>query len=156
MQIKKATKDESILLHDFYFESSEPDAPKKAFAELDAQEKEMALAHFSPDFYLAVHNENGVVGFLGLFPDDFDNINIFYVISPDHRGKGYLVRFLELARLYCRDHFPEYKYLRALTRKSNVPSIRALENAAFVRRGECVEEVMPEVTYEEYLLLISQ
>lgn len=152
LTIENLKEGEWILLHDFYCESLEPDAPRKKFENLSADEKEKAAAQYDSDNYKSVWSENLLIGFVGFFPDDDDNINIFYVISPEHRGKGYFSAVLRSSLDYCRTQFGEYRYIRALTREGNTASIRGLERLLFLRKGSIIEEVQPDVVYEEYLL----
>lgn len=153
LHLRRPQKSELILLHDSYFESAEPDAPKKPFALLSMQEKEAVSSQFDPDFHFAVCDGDMVVGFVGIYPDDeFMNIGIFYVLIPDHRGKGYFSLVLESLVAHCRQNYSNYRFIRALTRKNNLASIKGLLAASFVRKGECVEELDQPVAYEEFLL----
>src|SRR3989344_4522035 len=104
LRLHKTTESEIVKLHDFYQESSEPDAPKKRFSELAADESNSALIMFSADDHFSVFDSENLVGFLGFYPDE-DNlvVNIFYVIDPVYRGKGYLSGVLESAKFYCKE-----------------------------------------------------
>ncbi len=156
LRLQKPTESEIIKLHDFYQGSSEPDAPKKRFGELAADERSSALIMFSADDHFSLFDSENLVGFLGIYPDQ-DNliVNIFYVIDPVYRGRGYLSGVLESAKFYCIENFSDYSHIRTLTRKSNEASIKGLQRAAFMRKGECTEEAQPDIAYEEYLLEIS-
>ena len=155
MQLRKPTKTELVLFHDLYFETSEPDAPKAPFASLSEAEKEQALRHYNPENHFTVLHGDKLVGFAGLYPDDEQvDVNVFYIVVPAFRGQGYLSKILTLLRHQCQEHYPDYHYLRALTQKKNVPSLRALMRASFVRVGEYTEEDHPEVLYEDYVLEI--
>jgi len=155
LKIQDTKANEWVLLHDFYHESPEPDAPKAKFENLSNEEKTLATSHFNLPNYKAVMDGETLLGFVGFFPDDDDNVNIFYVISPEHRGKGYLAKILNESIAHCRSEFAGYKYVRALTRKQNIHSIQGLVRASFIRKGTVVEEVQPDVAYEEYLLQIA-
>lgn len=154
LRIRKTNKSEWILLHDFYHESPEPDAPKSKFEHLNSKDQQLAISEYSADSFKAVTDSDSLIGFVGFFPDDNENINIFCVISPEHRGKGYFGKILELSIDHCRQEFSGYKYIRGLTRKQNGPSIRGLERSSFFRKGSVIEEVQPDVSYEEYLFPI--
>lgn len=152
--IQSLQQDEWILLHDFYFESPEPDSPKKKFEDLSDEDQQAAAAQYRSDNFKAVFADKVLVGFVGFFPDDDDSVNLFCVIAPVHRGKGYFSRILQASLDYCRTCFAGAKYMRGLTRKENTASIRGLEQFSFVRKGSVVEEVQPDIVYEEYLLPI--
>lgn len=154
LRIQSLKEDEWVLLHDFYCKSPEPDAPKNKFEHLSAEEKIEAAAQYCSDNFKSVLKDGALIGFVGFFPDDDDNINLFCVVSPEYRGKGYFSTILKSSFDYCRIHFVGYKYIRVLTRKENSPSIRGLERFSFVKKGSLVEEVQPDVVYEEYLLPI--
>lgn len=155
LYLRKPTDSEIILLHDCYFDSFEPDAPKKRYVDLNAQEKAEVFLLFDSDFHLAVIDGEKVIGFVGVYPDDhFLYVGVFYVIDPLHRGKGYFLSMLFALIKYCKEEYSNYKFVRALTRKNNVPSIKGLIKASFERKGECVQELDSPVTYEEYLLPI--
>lgn len=150
--IRELEKDEWILLHDFYSESSEPDAPQNKYETLNADEKLRAKNEYSSKHFRAVCRADSLIGFVGFSPDDDDNINLFYVISPDLRGKGYFTEVLKASLQHCRENFKEFRHLRSLTRIENTPSIHGLQRFSFIRKGSIVEDVQPDVTYEEYLL----
>ncbi|MGZ3768583.1 MAG: GNAT family N-acetyltransferase [Bdellovibrio sp.] len=154
LRLRETIEREWILIHDFYSESSEPDAPRSKFQYLNKTEQQEAASQYSSDNFKAVLDGDTLVGFVGFFPDDHDNVNIFYVISPVRRGHGYFSKLLALSLEYCRKEFVGFKYIRVLTRKQNTSSIKGLERFSFHRRGTVVEEVQPDVTYEEYLLPI--
>lgn len=151
-KLRQTTFDELILLHDFYHESPEPDAPKQKFADLDKAQQDIALAQFPVSNYQSFESNKRLLGFIGFFPDDDLNINIFYVLSPQERAKGQFSKLITLAIEYGLEKFPECQNLRALTRKQNTFSIKGLERACFVRRGSLIEEVQPDIIYEEYIL----
>lgn len=154
LRIRNLKEGEWILLHDYYCDSSEPDSPKNKFEYLNAEVKNQATEQYSSNHYKAVLKGEVLIGFVGFFPDDEDNINLFYVIAPERRGKGYFSEILTASLDYCRNGFVGYKYIRALTRKENTPSIKGLERFSFHRKGSMVEAVQPDVVYEEYLLPI--
>lgn len=152
--LQSLKENEWILLHDFYCESPEPDAPKCKFENLSEEGKIEASAQYCSDSFKSVYNGQLLIGFVGFFPDDNENINLFCVVSPEYRGNGYFSAILRSSIDYCRTQFVDYKYIRGLTRKENKASIRGLERFSFVRKGSLTEEVQPEVVYEEYLLPI--
>jgi RimJ/RimL family protein N-acetyltransferase len=155
LNFKKTTVEEIALLHDFYFESSEPDSPKSNYDNLSSEEKSAVPSQFPVGNYLSAMKENELIGFVGFFPDDDLNVNIFYVLSPRYRGKGYFRELLNLSILHCRNVYSDFKYIRALTRLQNLASIRGLERFSFIRRGQITEEVQPDVPYEEYVYRIK-
>lgn len=153
--LRKPTDSEVILLHDCYFNSSEPDAPKKLYVDLNVHEKAEVFRQFDSEFHLAVIDGEKTIGFVGVYPDDdFLYVGVFYVIAPLYRGKGYFSPMLFALVKYCKEEYSNYKFVRALTRKNNIPSIKGLINASFERNGECLQELDFPVTYEEYLLPI--
>lgn len=152
--LQNLKENEWILLHDFYCESSEPDAPKCKFENLSEEGKLKASAQYCLDNFKSVYCEKLLIGFVGFFPDDNENINLFYVVSPEYRGKGYFSAILRLSLDYCRAQFVDYKYIRGLTRKENKASISGLERFSFIRKGSLIEEAQLNVVYEEYLLQI--
>lgn len=154
IRIQERKEREWVLLHDFYHESPEPDAPGNKFENLSKEEKELAASHYASPNFKAVIDAETLIGFVGFFPDDNDNINLFYVISPEHRGKGYLSKILQLSLEYCRREFVGFKYIRGLTRQENISSIKGLERFSFVRNGTVIEEIQPGIVYEEYLFPI--
>lgn len=143
---------EWILIHDFYQESAEPDAPAKKVSELSVEELEKIAKDYSPENYKTIKNGDTIIGFVGFFPDDDQNIGFFYVISPEHRGLGHFTAFVNLSLNYCRTRYPNYKFIRCLTRQENVASIKGLEKCAFIKKGEVIENVQPGVVYQKYLL----
>lgn len=155
-KIQSLKENEWVLLHDFYSETPEPDAPKKKFSYLSPKEKEAAAQQYKIDSFMSVWNDDLLVGFVGFFPDDNKNINLFCVVAPEQRGKGHFSKILKASLNYCRVQFSDYKYIRGLTRKENRPSIRGLEKFSFIRKGSLVEEVQPGVIYEEYILPINE
>lgn len=153
--LKEPSLGELIVLHDSYFESAEPDAPLKRFSEMSHLEQQAALVQFAPEFHFTAWCGDDVVGFVGVYPDEESvNVGVFYVIHPAFRGQGYFSLLLEALVNHCRQSHSGYKFIRALTRKSNLASIKGLLKASFVRKGECVEELSVSVLYEEYILPI--
>lgn len=153
--LKEPTLGELIVLHDSYFESGEPDAPLRRFSEMSEVEQKAALIQFAPEFHFTAWVGGDVVGFVGVYPDEsFHNIGVFYLIHPAFRGKGYFSSLLMALVAHCREQYPKYKFIRALTRKENVASVHGLLRASFICKGECVEELHVPVVYEEYLLPI--
>ena len=155
--LRKPSPSEIIKLHDSYFESSEPDAPKKAFADLNSEEQIAALNAFSAEKHLTALYEGHVVGFVGLYPDDeFDYLHIFAVIPPEHRGKKYFSFILASTLDYCSNHYNEYKFIAALTRKTNLPAIKGLQACAFAYEGTDTQKLGKDpddiVTYEKFVL----
>jgi RimJ/RimL family protein N-acetyltransferase len=107
---------------------------------------------YHPEDHFVVYDSDNLIGFVGLIPDDEEVIlNVFYIISPEFRGNGFLVKILDLLKEYCRTNFQNYKSLSTLTRKTNLPSLKGLIRSSFVRVGEYVEESQPNVKYEEYV-----
>jgi len=155
LKFRKTTVDEIVLIHDFYFLSPEPDAPKARFESLSPQEQNAVFLQYPVESYLSVINENEVIGFMGFFPDDDLNVNIFCVISPENRKKGFFSKILSLSIDYCRHNFSDFLYIRALTRKENCASVEGLKRSSFIRKGEVIEEVQPNVSYEEYIYPIK-
>lgn len=155
LRIQDLKEGEWILIHDFYSESPEPDAPKAKFESLSKEEKEQAALQYSSTQFKSVIEGNTLIGFLGFFPDDEYDVNIFCVISPQYRGKGYFPKILNLSLEYCRREFSGYKHIRGLTRKENTPSIKGLEKALFKRKGTVIEAVQSDIVYEEYILPIT-
>jgi RimJ/RimL family protein N-acetyltransferase len=158
--LKKITQLEVIQLHDSYAASTEPDAPRMRFADLTDEEKQTALKHFSLDTHFTVCYNDEVIGYIGITLDGkLIDINIFAVILPHHRGKKYSVLALPALIEFCRSQYPEYKQIRSLTRKSNIPAIKGLKSLPFIYKGVHVEEYdqNPEndVEYEEYILPIK-
>ncbi|WP_413944521.1 GNAT family N-acetyltransferase [Bdellovibrio sp. HCB-162] len=152
---KELTLGELIILHDSYFESGEPDAPLKRFSEMSPLEQKLALEVYSPEFHFAAWSGEKLIGFVGVYPDKEPiNVGIFYIIHPSFRGQGYFASLLEALIAHCRSKYPHYKYIRALTRKENLASVRGLSKASFTYNGECVEELPQLVSYSEYLLSI--
>jgi len=155
MQFRQTTADEVVLIHDFYFSSPEPDAPKALFNSLSQEEKNAVFLEHPIQNYLSVIIGNKVIGFVGFFPDDEMNINIFCVISPGNRKKGFFGKILSLSIEHCRRNFSDFLNIRALTRKENHAAIRGLESHEFVRKGEVIEAVQPNILYEEYIYPIK-
>src|SRR5688572_13864807 len=125
IQFKTPTPQELVLLHDFYFRSTEPDAPTKIFSSLDSEETAEALAQYNSESHLVAREGERVLGFVGIFPDDESMfVGIFYVIDPIYRGMGYLSPILNALAIHCREKYPDYKFIRVLTRKENLASIK--------------------------------
>lgn len=156
LKLKQPTNEECILFHDFYSESSEPDAPKKKFEYLTDEEKSVALDQFHPEDHISAFEGNNLIGFAGISPDDKSiNVDIFYIISPLFRGQGYLSKLLEALVNHCQENYKDYKFIRALTLKENIPSIKGLLKASFVCKGEYIEEVQPDVKYQKFLFQLQ-
>ena len=155
LRLQIPLKQELILLHDFYNDSPEPDAPRKKFNDLSKDEQNLALKNFNSDSHRAVFDESVLIGFFGFYPDDDSNINIFSVIDPNFRGKGYFIPMLTIAIAYVKFNFKDYKYLRALTRKNNKAALKGLLKSGFHYKGQLTEEVQPDVCYEEYIYEIT-
>ena len=157
--LKKITQLEVIQLHDSYAESTEPDAPKKPFADLTDDDKQKALKHFSLDTHFTVCYDDEIIGYVGINLDGkFTDINIFAVMLPVHRGKKYSALALPVLIEFCRSQYPDYKQIRSLTRKNNLPAIKGLKSLSFIYKGVHVEEYdndpKNDVEYEEYILPI--
>ncbi len=157
--LKEPSDAEIILLHDSYFESPEPDAPKKLFANLTNEEKLKALKHYSKENHRTIYLKNKVIGFVGLYPDEkIESINVFAVIIHEHRGKGYSSLILNPLIAHCQMQHPQYKQIRTLTRRSNVAAIKGLNSLSFKHVGAQIEEYSEspdgDVKYEEYILLL--
>ena len=157
--LKKVTHLEVVQLHDSYAASTEPDAPKMPFANLTDEEKQKALKHFSLDTHFTVCYDDEVIGYVGFTLDGkLIDINIFAVMLPIQRGKKYSALVLPALIDFCRSHYPEYKQIRSLTRKHNIPAIKGLKSLSFIYKGIHVEEYdenpKNDVEYEEYILLI--
>lgn len=128
---------------------------KALFDSLSAEDKRKAFVQFPVENYFSLDRGNEFIGFVGFFPDDDLNVNIFYVLSPVQRGKGYFKELLRFAIDHCQSEFSDFKNIRALTRSKNSVSIKGLKSCSFIRRGQVVEEVQPEVPYEEYIYPIK-
>ncbi len=157
--LKKITHLEVIQLHDSYALSTEPDAPKIPFADLTDEEKQKALKHFSLETHFTVCDNDEIIGYVGITLDGkLTDINIFAVMLPIHRGKKYSALALPVLIDYCRSQYPEYKQIRSLTRKDNLPAIKGLKSLSFIYKGVHVEEYdhdpKNDVEYEEYILPI--
>ncbi len=121
IKLKRPTKQQCILLHDLYYEASEPDSPKKKFEFLSDLEKETAFDQYHPEDHLSVFENNNLIGFTATDPDNkFVNVNIFYIILPLFRGKGYFSKILSVLIDYCEKNYYDYKYIRTLTLKNNI------------------------------------
>lgn len=157
--LKEPSHTETILLHDSYFESPEPDAPKNLFANLPDEEKLKALKHYSKENHRSIYLNNKVIGFVGLYPDEkLESINVFAVIVREHRGKGHSALILKPLIAHCKMQHPQHKQIRTLTRKSNVAAIKGLKSLSFKHVGAHIEEYSEspddDVEYEEYILLL--
>ena len=150
VRFQNTTSDELILFHDFYHDSSEPDAPRAKFQNLTKEEQNLSYSKYTLNQIRTVVDDDRLIGFVGIYPDD-DDVNIFYVVSPEERGKGYLVKILSLMIEYCHKEFSTYRQIRALTRAQNISSIKGLKRTAFLRKGSVIEDTQPDVTYEEYI-----
>jgi len=154
--LKESTREEIIILHDSYYCSSEPDAPKYLFHNLSSTEQMRVINDWGTENYLSLFDGGKLVGFIGHFPDeDFDNVNLFYVVIPSERGNGYLSKMLEAFKEYASINYYEYKKIRTLTRAKNFPSIKGLEKSSFVHQGEFREQCDPDIVYEEHFFKIQ-
>lgn len=158
--VRKINESEVIQLHDFYFESSEPDAPKDTFSNLMEKEKIKARTRYSLDTHYIVLNKTEVIGFFGLYLHfGSQDLNIFYVMNPALRGRGFFIKFLHSLIDYVRSNFVSCKKLIALTRTSNYPSVRGLERALFVYSDTHTEEYSDDpnddVVYGVYILPLT-
>jgi RimJ/RimL family protein N-acetyltransferase len=155
ISLTKASVEEIVILHDSYFQSAEPDGPKSAFAALSALEQKEVFKEFEPDFYFTAREGDKIIGFVGIYPDEeCIHIGIFYVVAVPFRGRGYLAPLLVALVQRCRQQFPKHQFIRALSRKENLASIKGLQKQNFVRNGHCVQDVGEKVSYEEYLLRV--
>ncbi len=155
LDIRMIQEDEVQLLHDFYFESSEPDAPKTRFAELTSELQSKVLSHYKLDQHYAVLLKEDIVAFFGLYPDAENSyLNIFYVLDPKLRGQGLFQSVLEALIQFCKDN--GMSSLRAVTRAENTASVKGLLRASFVHAGHHTEEYSDDpkddVLYDVYVL----
>lgn len=68
LMLRETLEGEWILLHDFYCDSLEPDAPIAKFECLNDIEKEEAFSQYSSDRFKAVLDGDTLIGFVGFFP----------------------------------------------------------------------------------------
>lgn len=155
IEFRKTQDDEIVLLHDFYFASSEPDAPTSLFQNLNEAEKSKVIIQFPVESYFTFYKDKELIGFVGFFPDDNSNVNIFYVLSPEQRNKGYFKELLKIVIGHCQSEFAGFEFIRVLTRLQNTASIKGLQSGSFVYQGQIIEGVQPDVIYEEYIYPIK-
>lgn len=152
LTLRPSQVEELVMLHDSYVDAKEPDSPERLFADLSKVEQSEVLKEYQSKTYLSVLDKNQIIGFLGLFPDGEDaDVSIFYIVLSQFRGRGYLVKILESTIEYCKKNYPNYFYVRAITREGNEPSIRGLKKAGFIPEREILETEDPEISYREYL-----
>ena len=80
----------------------------------------------------------GDVGFMG--PPGEDGVEIGYCITPDRRGRGYAGEAVQALVAWALTQ-PGVGSVAARCDVQNVPSIRVLERAGFVRSGESEGEI---------------
>lgn len=156
LELRKISESELQIMHDAYFASGEPDAPEKRFHDFSLLEQKDILRDYQSKLYFSVFQKTDLVGFAGVFPDgELVDVNIFYVILPKFRGQGFFAEILEALISTAKVKFPNYHYLRALTRDKNLASVRGLERAGFRCDGSLLETEDQDLNYKEYLLELS-
>lgn len=158
LSVRKIEASEVQLLHDFYFESAEPDAPKVRFSELNADQRSNTLSRYRLDQHHTVLLKEDIVGFFGLYPDAENSyLNIFYVLNPKLRGQGLFHSVLAALVQFCKDN--RVSSLRAVTRAANTASVKGLLRASFEQVGQHTEEYSDDpkddVLYEVYVARLS-
>lgn len=105
----------------------------EAFIELS---RKLAKEKKSQQFAIISHETGEVAGMMGLnrINHQYRRVEIGYWIGVDYRGKGLTTEALELVVKYS---FKNLKALRAhaFVDPKNIPSIKVLEKAGFVREG---------------------
>ncbi len=64
LTIRQLAKEELILLHDAYFQSAEPDAPKQSFAQLTGSQKSEVSRQFDCETHFSIRDKEEVIGFI--------------------------------------------------------------------------------------------
>lgn len=119
------------------------------------------MKQYALDQHYAITMNFEVVGYFGLYPDKdiSSQLNTFYVLNPQFRGKGLFRYFLKAMINYCRSTFSGIRELRAVTRASNVASVKGLKRNSFVHMGQHMEEYSDDpkddVLYKIYILDLS-
>ena len=85
------------------------------------------------------------VGGFSLTREDQFMATFGYMLSPEHRGKGYAGDVIEM--LMRQAHIMGFRTLRADIYEDNIPSIRALDTAGF-RKFIWMEKNLPDTTLE--------
>lgn len=152
LDLRRPTAEELISLHDLYALSNEPDAPRSVFADLTPDEKTAAHNLYEPDFHFSVYSGDFNIGFVGIYPDDdFIYVGLFYILKPEHRHQGYFAPLLRAVIKYAQENYPDYRFLKAFTRKENKPSVQGLLRCSFIHEGEEVQNVGQRIIYQKYL-----
>lgn len=134
-----STSEEVAAQSDCYFEANLIDSPKDYFANLPKSEQDEILAFYRGGKFLRIIETKTLVGFIGhgVRPTS-DTIMISYILLPIFRGKGLFRPMINAFAVWCVERYPEKKYFRANTEKSNEASIISLRRAGF----EFLEEKM--------------
>jgi RimJ/RimL family protein N-acetyltransferase len=143
---------ESVALSDAYFEARIIDSPADRFAKLAKPAQEEILSRYRGGGFLKVMDRGTTIGYVGhgLKPTA-DTIMIFYLLLPMFRGRGLFKPMISAFAEWCRDKYPERKFLRANTQKTNIASVNSLLKAGF----ELKEELLDGPEGQEKVLLQS-
>jgi RimJ/RimL family protein N-acetyltransferase len=137
--LKDAPLEDLILLSDSYFDAKIIDSPRAYFKNLSIQEQEEIISFYRSGKFLKIMSAEALVGFIGHgVKQASDTIVIFYILLPGFRGKRLLTPVIETFAEWCAEKYPDKKFFRANTEKSNIASIKSLQNAGF----EFLEEKM--------------
>jgi|GEM_PF-3577812 RimJ/RimL family protein N-acetyltransferase len=137
--LTNAPIEELILLSDAYFDAKIVDSPRTYFADLSVAEQEEIISFYRSGKFLKVLNARTLVGFIGHgIKSASDTIVIFYILLPEFRGRGLFRPIIEEFAQWCAERYPDKKFFRANTEKSNIASIKSLQGAGF----EFLEEKM--------------
>ncbi len=85
-------------------------------------------------FAVIVKAEDRLIGFMALHAIDEETRNFGYFIHSRYQGKGYATEAAAPAIAYAKDTLHTRK-LMASTAETNIPSVRLLERAGFLRTG---------------------
>jgi RimJ/RimL family protein N-acetyltransferase len=127
-----AHQEELILLSDAYFDAKIIDSPRAYFADLSIPEQDEIISFYRSGKFLKILNAETLVGFIGHgVKQASDTIVISYILLPDFRGKRLFRPVIDAFAEWCAEKYPDKKFFRANTEKSNIASIKSLQTAGF-------------------------
>lgn len=127
-----APDEEIAHISDLYFEAGIIDSPRDRFAALSMAERKEILSLYRNEKFLKIFFGVEWIGIIGHgVRAESDMIMISYLFLPRARGRDLFGPMIAAFGTWCGARYPDKKFFRANTEKTNTASIRSLQKAGF-------------------------
>ena len=143
---------ESDFIHNLYFNTKEPDAPRKIFSE-EKEDVQFIIFNRHKKAANLVFHKNIIIGFI-IITEVTGGINIGGALISEKRGKGFGTKIFSKKVKELIEIYPT-KNIYASARKDNIAAIKSIENAGFVYQDDELKPSIPgvceEIIYKNFI-----